>query len=545
MNPPSTPWWNRIWVIQEVVAPPLIDVVYGACSAPWNMFTLAAWSQINHSTHCCADKYARLPRDLRKVLEDFSQRVTGIDELRNAQNLFNRQVREPEPVGRSLLELLRRFRDRKASDPRDKVYALLSLVRSEQESFALPMLPDYALSESEVFTKATLQCIYTSRSLSVFSTELGRKFRSDLPSWVPDWGAPGGYTYTVRARAVELYDACPSDKTIENLVQLSGTSRLMVRGFQFERVRSLGDTMWGDDVDFCRDTLAKWWQQTSQEDTFMASAERKAYRAFGALICGDVICKTQADYVVRRAVARDELHFVTWSLFSSRSPFRYVPEYVHHALWSNLAKAYRRLLLLWSKLAVSPFQRYVRNPEMYFPQWKPQGEVIYEHGQQMTLDERAMIKRLLDAVHPYERFKVPDLIDDAGHFREDAPWKELYDDVMKQLSERYGLDHPSMLHPTKDDVSMIDDSIMAATLSRRLIVGEYLVGLGPANTMVGDELCLLEGGKTPFVLRRRDGGDRNEHDQIEYEVVGDCYVQTMMDDGPARVTRRWRALTLV
>lgn len=93
---------------------------------------------------------------------------------------------------------------------------------------------------------------------------------------------------------------------------------------------------------------------------------------------------------------------------------------------------------------------------------------------------------------------------------------------------------------TEDDVSMVDNSIMAATLSRRLIVGRYYAGLGPADIMIGNELCFLEGGKTPFVLRRRDGGA-----QDEYEVVGDCYVQNLMDDGPTQLTRRWRDLTLV
>lgn len=121
------------------------------------------------------------------VLDDFSQRITDIDELRTGRGAFHRRGREPRPDSRSLLELLRRFRDRRASDPRDKVYALLSLVEWNEESLALPIVPDYALSESDVFVKTTLHCIYASGSLSVFSTELSRKFRSDMPSWVPDW----------------------------------------------------------------------------------------------------------------------------------------------------------------------------------------------------------------------------------------------------------------------------------------------------------------------------------------------------------------------
>jgi hypothetical protein len=31
-------WWNRIWVIQEVVVPKKVTMVYGSASAPWEMF---------------------------------------------------------------------------------------------------------------------------------------------------------------------------------------------------------------------------------------------------------------------------------------------------------------------------------------------------------------------------------------------------------------------------------------------------------------------------------------------------------------------------
>ena len=43
--------------------------------------------------------------------------------------------------------------------------------------------------------------------------------------------------------------------------------------------------------------------------------------------------------------------------------------------------------------------------------------------------------------------------------------------------------------------------------------------------------CLIEGGKTPFVLRKNSGGGCNE-----YEIIGDCYVQDMMDYGTVQLT---------
>lgn len=46
MHSPSTPWWSRIWVIQEVAAPPHIEIVYGTCCASWSMLTSADQAQL-------------------------------------------------------------------------------------------------------------------------------------------------------------------------------------------------------------------------------------------------------------------------------------------------------------------------------------------------------------------------------------------------------------------------------------------------------------------------------------------------------------------
>jgi hypothetical protein len=112
------------------------------------------------------------------------------------------------------------------------------------------MIPDYSLSEVEIFRQATLECIYGSNSLSVFSTEWGRKFRTDLPSWVPDWGAPGGFTYETRAAVVELYNACfAEDGATESTVRLE-EGALKVKSCRFGEISWMSEVMWGgDDTD--------------------------------------------------------------------------------------------------------------------------------------------------------------------------------------------------------------------------------------------------------------------------------------------------------
>jgi hypothetical protein len=100
---------------------------------------------------------------------------------------------------------------------------------------------------------------------------------------------------------------------------------------------------------------------------------------------------------------------------------------------------------------------------------------------------------------------------------------------------------------------MIETSIITSTLSRRLIVCGKYVGLGPAATKFGDEVHLLMGGKTPFVLRPVEGfrppsdliGKPIESRDVNiamngkaYEVIGDCYVHGLMDGDAGLATPR-------
>ncbi|KAH3936693.1 hypothetical protein HBI56_092600 [Parastagonospora nodorum] len=99
-----------------------------------------------------------------------------------------------------------------------------------------------------------------------------------------------------------------------------------------------------------------------------------------------------------------------------------------------------------------------------------------------------------------------------------------------RLHQRADINYQRALLP------VIDRSIMTATISRTLIMSRQHIqysqhrqhiGLRPANTQVGDKIFLLEGGKTPFVLRETD------HEPTitgpKFEIIGDCYLHGAMD----------------
>jgi hypothetical protein len=47
------PYRRRIWVVQEIILPPLATVVWGSISSPWKIFVYAAMNFEKHISGCC------------------------------------------------------------------------------------------------------------------------------------------------------------------------------------------------------------------------------------------------------------------------------------------------------------------------------------------------------------------------------------------------------------------------------------------------------------------------------------------------------------
>lgn len=334
MHNPWTPWWSRIWVVQEIVVATQVTVLYGRVSAPWTMLTQAASNYANHIQSCCSSKIKSIPRDITKVLADFSQRIQDIDEFR-AQN-FQHSTRNdgtanqleplhqvPDNVTRSsegkppLLSLLRKFRSRNATDPRDKVYALLGLSKTS-------IVPNYESSTSRVYAETVKDSIKTNNSLSVLAVDQGRKFRGDLPSWVPDWEAPEDYTQQFWADALDLYNC--STEEVDSLNIRVGECTLLLAAGHIDAIDTLGDTMIADDSEVMLKVLRQW--LSIFENIVMRQGVNDLpimLRASFRLFCADVIfCGTDGREPgrVRRIRDEDDAKFALWALYSETSPFR-------------------------------------------------------------------------------------------------------------------------------------------------------------------------------------------------------------------------------
>ncbi|KAJ1329649.1 HET domain-containing protein [Microdochium nivale] len=123
----SRPYWERAWIVQEVSHPVDGTVYCGDWAVSCDIFILALWLfQVTPSSHV-SQIIGTMPTRFREAL------YHGGDH--------------------DLHSVLLRYREAKASDERDRIYALLGLVHEDDNR--PPLVVDYAQTEAEVVRHAS------------------------------------------------------------------------------------------------------------------------------------------------------------------------------------------------------------------------------------------------------------------------------------------------------------------------------------------------------------------------------------------------------
>ncbi|KAE8329376.1 heterokaryon incompatibility protein-domain-containing protein [Aspergillus sergii] len=441
-------WWKRVWVIQEVVIASRIMILYGSMIAPWEMFVKAA-NRVHGNPQM---QIPSLAVNDMKVLAEFSRRIRSIESIRA-------RWQSPEQI--TLLQLLRQFSGREATDPRDKVYALLGLAKDQPT-----VEPNYAASELDVFVDTALDIISRSKSLCVLMGDFTMKNNHALPSWAPDWSSPFDASIQIRVESVTHYTACKDSnidvrleapkellsayqngcigevrylEVVENyyrpwrgpmFLRLHEQGRISLPALSVEPIMAVGETMWSDAV--LISTISSWLAMIAEYSFLLEKMMPR--EDFESTMCADLVF----DFV---------------------------------------AGGSRRL---------SPSDR--------------------------------------DLIGCWLAREVPD-----------------YRDGLLLRPYRLMEDTADLSAQTLNSNS-IRSSIIQATYRRRFFITAHgRIGLGPASMEKGDRVCVLPGGRTPFILRRRHLQDRyilrrslrrlefHVEFPTAYELLGDCYVRGLMD----------------
>jgi hypothetical protein len=229
--------------------------------------------------------------------------VLNIETTRNDWNLA-------KPIG--LLPLLRKFRSRSASDERDKIFALLGLVRfwhtNEQK-----ILPDYHLDATEVSFKTTKSLLASVGSLSVLAGTLRSNECCDSnPSWVIDWNYQPTANKETRLGNLLWYDSGGRN----GLVELHQQRVLKIEGSYLDEVLSIGDELVDTTITRMRPVIQGWtklWVQFFDSRPFNRHVSYigggSVADAFWRTLCGDLEYVKTGDYTMN--TIKNEFHKAT------------------------------------------------------------------------------------------------------------------------------------------------------------------------------------------------------------------------------------------
>ncbi len=162
------PWFSRTWIIQEVAVSKDTRIQCGR----WYM----KWADLVSAISYLADLEMIMylgtnTRPYENVILINAARDTVI-----AKQQF------------SLLGLMMLYRNFKATNPLDKVFALCGLA-NDCGPESLDIQPDYCFNAEQVYRKVAYAFIEKGANLDVLSASNvhGQKRIKNLPSWVPDW----------------------------------------------------------------------------------------------------------------------------------------------------------------------------------------------------------------------------------------------------------------------------------------------------------------------------------------------------------------------
>ena len=188
-------WWSRSWTVQELILPRLAVIKCGRHEINWPTISQAYGSLEIHLYRCCKHFHDSLPTEDHYALDSFDDAVSA---LTVSWSNYQDQSEEPDTIS-----LLAQNRNRDASDPRDKVYAFLSLCTSDVRE---RLAADYSTDLLDCYAWPTIDDIQKSRNLRSLGLALQNETNLHLPSWVPDWSTCPEELSAQADRLFRLYD---------------------------------------------------------------------------------------------------------------------------------------------------------------------------------------------------------------------------------------------------------------------------------------------------------------------------------------------------
>lgn len=300
-------YWSRIWVVQEIVRAKKATVICGYSSIAWEKCVKVRDNWSRHSRKCCNAECGLMDPRMRRVM-----------------NWINSSWRMYQDTHDDMLSRLNLTRKLDATDPRDKIFGVLGLVRDESAFLD----PDYKSEYPVVFRDWTTKLISTTQGLEVLLHTNYTLRQKDVPSWVPDWTQ---YNQSVRFQAERLEyhqhicrsfsaDGCSE---VGNTFLTTGYF-LRLAGFHLDTVAKVGDRLVYDRQDTLTDdqnqvgAIKKWgavldtWAQVAGSADSGHSGGGLLSDAYWRTLVSDHICEL-GTFLGDRTSSDDASRYMLWS----------------------------------------------------------------------------------------------------------------------------------------------------------------------------------------------------------------------------------------
>lgn len=229
-------YWDRLWVVQEVLNARSVTVYCGNTSLPWRVYVDASDAFERHEDQL---KQSFQPSINDKGIFFVSQQqvqysyVLAYKGPGSLEKL--RQWPDAGPI--SLLNVLRRCRLKLSSEPRDKVFGVLGILPQE---FKYNFPPNYSASLREVYTNVVEFLLHATGSFDVICAAIHfpvQRSVTKLPSWVPDWSH---VVNVCPLGGIDVFSAAGGTKAAFGFVDRPLRTKLEVSGIYLDIVYDRG-----------------------------------------------------------------------------------------------------------------------------------------------------------------------------------------------------------------------------------------------------------------------------------------------------------------